>query len=123
MMSKMRGPSAFNILIDDYEIRRHQEISSAKRSCELYGSWLQYAADWLKSMVQWERAPGRQWGSAHHQTALIAEGLTDDIEKILKCRQALEHIATYAEDENGTVAHLGRTARDVLAEVMVDEKE
>lgn len=77
-------PNASPILIDkaEYMRRREEELASAMRSVELFGSWTAYAASMLHMMVVFEKNPSHQWGSHHHQVAILSAGLADEAEAI-----------------------------------------
>lgn len=76
-----RIPEAHTLLIDraEYEKRRADEIESALHSRAIFGSWAAYAQSLLDGLVVYENDAGRQWGTLHHQLAIAAAGLAEEI--------------------------------------------
>lgn len=75
------------VLIGDYDARRADEIVSLDRFVGP-GGVLPYTAQWLASMTLHETDPRRQWGSAHHVTAILAERLSDHADEVAQLVEA-----------------------------------
>lgn len=88
-------PSATNVANAAlYARRREEELITALSQFRAHGSWAAYASTLLHMMIAFENDHGRQFGSLHHQLAIISAGLSEEA-------QAIE--ARRAETQSGSV--------------------